>query len=103
MTNVWPCYEGNLVTQGGPWAELPLSNCEELLDLSPVDYLCGLESTPHFGEFGGNNLGTVAGYRHVIVEVGEVDAAAGGRGWKPGFYRVRMSPAAVYDKLGLGS
>jgi len=94
MVKVWPVYEGYPNTIGEPWAVLLLDDAARILDLAPGGFLMDLSSTPRFGD-SGRNL-TLAGYRHVVVEVSEDEAVPG---WKPGFYRSPLSPAEAFFRL----
>jgi hypothetical protein len=97
MAKIWPCRDGTVVSIGGSGGEISLNECEENLDVSPVDYLCDLSETPHFG----NQNNPLAGNQHVVVEAGKAEAETYGRDWKPGFYRARVTPEEAYKRLGL--
>jgi len=101
MAKVWPCFDGKVVTSGDPWTELRLTECQQNLDLHPLDYRWSLSEVPHFGK--PDEDGTILGYKHVVVEVSEIEARDGGGDWQPGIYLVRMPPDEVYDRLGLAS
>ena len=58
--------------------------------------LCGREQ---FGPHG--RLQTEPHHTHVVIEVSEGEAASCGEHWKPGIYRLRMSPDEVHGELGL--
>jgi len=45
-----------------------------------------------------NQLGRIAGYKHVILQVEASDTAS--TGWAPGYYLVPRSPDQVIDVLG---
>lgn len=94
MANVWPVYEGKERTSIGPWAVLPLDDAVRVLDLEPQHFLSELSRTPKFGDTD-RNL-TLAGYRHVVVEVGDEET----RGeWRAGFYRSPLSPVEAFFRL----
>lgn len=47
----------------------------------------------------GQQLATIAGYKHVVIEVEAKDAQ--GSGWKVGFYHSPLSPTEAMTALGL--
>lgn len=95
MAKVWPVYEGRIANQlEEPWAILPLTDAVRVLDLIPEYLLTDLSRIPKFGDTGRES--TIAGYRHVVIEVGENEAKAG---WKPGYYRSPLSPNHAYFRL----
>jgi hypothetical protein len=93
MAKVWACYDNDA---SKPWGELSLRECEERLNLSPAAYLCSREE---FGPHG--RLQTDPLHTHVVIEVSEDEAASSGCDWKPGIYRLGMSPDDVHQELGL--
>jgi hypothetical protein len=93
MARVWACYDNDA---SKPWGVLPMGECEDRLNLSPVDYLC---SSEQFGPHG--RLQTEPDHTHVVIEVSEHEASSYGQGYKPGIYRLRMSPAEVKRELGV--
>lgn len=100
MAKIWPCFEGKVVTSGESWKELSLLECQQTLDLQPSDYRWRLSEVPHFGNPDEDR--TVLGYKHVVVEVSEIEAREGGD-WRPGRYLLRMAPDEVFNRLGLTS
>jgi hypothetical protein len=74
-----------------------LRKCEEILEISPVDFLCDLTETPRFWDE--PSWASIAGYRHAVVEVSEGEAEAHGPDWKSGFYFVRMGLEEAYVRL----
>ena len=69
---------------------IPLSECVELLDISPTDFTCaGSEMRP-------SPEGDYSGYKYVVVEIDEAEAD---KDWKPGIYAVRMPPHDVYARI----
>jgi hypothetical protein len=99
MVKIWPCYEGKIVTVGGPWKEISLMECQKTLDLLPSDYRFSLSEVLRFGNFDEDM--TILGYKHVVVEVSEIEAQNGGNDWRPGKYLLRMNPDEVYNRLRL--
>jgi hypothetical protein len=95
MANIWPVYEGERPTVGGPWAHLPLSEAIEICELRPSDFLSDLGNTPRFGP-AGRDL-TFAGFKHVVVEV-EPDEAKRAK-WEPGFYKSKIKPDDLFGRL----
>ncbi|MGH7185919.1 MAG: hypothetical protein ACREIB_06550, partial [Pseudomonadota bacterium] len=94
MAKVWPVYEGDPNTIGGPWAELPLDEAILVLELRPEHFVMDLSRTPKFGDTRSNL--TLLGYRHVVVEVGGDE---GNAQWKSGFYRSPLSPSKAFHRL----
>jgi hypothetical protein len=90
MAKIWACYNNDA---SKPWGELPVQECERRLHLSPVDYLC---SSEQFGPRG--RLQTEPDHTHVVIEVSQDEVASG---YKPGIYRLGMTPAEVHRELGL--
>jgi hypothetical protein len=73
-----------------------IQECQERLNLSPADYLCSREKFGHHGRLQTDPLHT-----HVVIEVSEDEAALSGADWKPGIYRLSMSPDDVHRELAL--
>lgn len=111
MAKVWPYRDGTIPSDDKElWDEISLEKCQELLSLTPCDYICDLSKRPIFettatppNDVVRVDMGKGAPvYRNVVVEVGEDEALSRGGGWKPGLYRVRnMTPAEVHEKLAL--
>ncbi len=101
MAKIWPCYEGKVITVGGPWKEISLMECQQRLDLLPSDYRCGLLDVLRFGN--SDEDMTILGYKHVVVEVSETEAHDDGDDWRSGGYLLRMNPDEVYNRLRLAS
>lgn len=97
MTKVWFVREGTEPTQGGPAYNLPFDSCVDQLSLAKSQWLSGLDKTPRF-KIQSQQMPVIAGYRHVVCEVAESEAAE--HDWKPGFYRVDADPQDVQDRLG---
>jgi hypothetical protein len=101
MAKIWPCFEGRVVTSGDPWTEISLTECQQKIDLRPSDYRWSISEVPHFGNPDEDR--TILSYKHVVVEVSEIEARDGGDDWRPGRYLLRTAPDDVYDRLGLAS
>jgi len=97
MAKVWLARDGKDPTRGGPLAEVTLPTCEAKLGLRRSDFFSGLTQTPRFGDPEAPSS-MVFGYRHVVVELGEPEAA--GHGWRPGFYHVPCSPEEACIPIG---
>jgi hypothetical protein len=95
MAKIWPVYEGERPTIGGPWARLPMSEAIALFELRPSDFVSDSETTPRFGP-PDRDL-TYVGFKHIVVEV-EPDEAKQAK-WKPGFYRARVKPKEAFSRL----
>ena len=95
MAKIWPVYEGNRPTDGGPWAEIKLADAIALFDLREDDFVTDFETTPRFGPVD-RDL-TFAGFKHVVVEVDRTEARQ--KKWKPGFYRSRIRPKEAFRRL----
>ena len=97
MVKVWFVREGPEPTRGDPAYQLPLKSCVATLGLAQHHWLSGPDRTPRFGDQTARLTG-ISDYRHVVCEIEEAQAKAGG--WKAGFYRIDLSPAEVVEKLG---
>jgi hypothetical protein len=97
MAEIWPVYEGKEPTIGGPWARLPLAEAIALCELRPRDFLSDLASRPRprFGDADRDLW--YAGFKHVVVVVEEGEGQKAG--WKPGFYKSRLSPKEMFRRL----
>jgi hypothetical protein len=96
MVSVWFVKDGNERTTGGPSYQMPLDDCIACLELSKGDYYSDLNNTPRFDHV---RLQEFCGPRHVVVEIGELEATA--KNWKPGFYLVRLTPREAQQRLEL--
>jgi hypothetical protein len=77
--------------------ELPISEAISVFELRPDDFVAELEARPgpRFGDVDRDLW--LAGFRHIVVEVG---AGEGRRAkWRPGFYRSRVKPDDAFGKL----
>lgn len=95
MAKIWPVYEGNRPTVGGPWATIPLAEAIALFELRRDDFVSDLEVTPRFGLMAGDL--TFAGYKYVIVEVERNEGRQ--QNWRPGFYKSRVKPKEAFGIL----
>lgn len=97
MAKIWPVYNGNDPTRGGPWAELPLTKAINLFGLRPDNFLSGLDETPRprFGNQYESHF--YKGYKHIVVEVGQSEARK--TKWRPGFYKAEVTPSEAFDLL----
>lgn len=92
MANVWLAKEGFEPTVGEePFRTMPLAECITQLSLKHSDYLCDLDTLPHFGN---HRPELVRGPSHVVVEITEREAQR--QGWESGFY---VSPLSVEQAL----
>jgi len=97
MAKIWPVYDGNEPTVGGPWAKVPMSDVIWLFDLKQEDFLGGLNETPR-PRFGNQNEAlSHRGYKHVVVEIEQGEARKAK--WKPGFYKARTTPSEAFNLL----
>jgi hypothetical protein len=96
MANVWFAFEGDRPTIGDAKTERPLAECVDLLRITENRYLGDEPKKVRFNP--GQQLATIAGYKHVIVEV-EAKEVQGG--WKVGFYHSPLSPTEAMAALGL--
>ena len=75
MAKIWFVYEGSEPTRGGPAYELPAAEVIERLGVTEDRFLSGQDDPgPRFNKDGG--LGQIAGYKHVVLEIDESEAAA---------------------------
>jgi hypothetical protein len=95
MAKIWPVYEGERSTIGEPWAQLPLAEAVALFELRPNDFVSDLDVPPRFGP-ADRDL-TYAGFKHIVVEIERNEGRHGG--WKPGFYRSRVTPKDAFNRL----
>src|SRR6266702_1537282 len=96
MAKVWLVYEGDRPTIGDARAERTLAECVELLRITRDCYLGNDEKQVRINP--DSRLGTVAGYRHVVVEI---EAGEAGGSWKEGYYHSPLSPTEALKALGL--
>jgi len=96
MAKIWLVYEGRGPTWGEAAYELPAREAVERLGVRREDFISDLAEPPHFNEQ--SALGTVGGYKHVVLELERTDAAE--IGWKAGFYLVPSDPQGVIAILG---
>ena len=97
MAKVWPVYEGRPATIGEPWAEMSLEDAIRVLDLEPSRFRQDLSADHKGPKFGTTESDrTWAGYRHVVVEIGEEEAKAA---WIAGFYVSPLTPVEGYFRL----
>jgi hypothetical protein len=94
MAKVWFVYEGRDPTIGEAAYELPAVEAIEKLGLTSDRFLG--QDNPRFNEE--SRLGTIAGYKHVVVEFEESDATA--TGWNTGYYYASDDTGDVIDVLG---
>ena|SRR5947209_9327214 len=99
MAKVWFAFEGDRPTVGDAKAERPLAECKSLLKITENAYLGDDPKAVRFNP--GQQLATIAGYKHVVVEV-EAREAQDGK-WKAGFYHSPLSPSEAMMALGLKS
>jgi hypothetical protein len=97
MAKIWFVYEGRTRTVGDPAYELPLDTCIKQLGLDRHQWLSDLDDIPRFEEQV-RGLGMIAGYKHVVCEVGEDEATKGN--WRAGFYRLEIETKEVIRRLG---
>ena len=95
MANIWPVYEGNEPTIGGPWARLPVRESVAIFELRPNDFVSDLAKTPRFGDVDRDLR--YAGFRHIVVEIERNEKRQAK--WKPGFYRSRVTPEEAFRRL----
>src|SRR3970282_1174609 len=95
MAKIWPVYEGNRPTIGGPWAEIKLADAIALFELREDDFVTDFETTSRFGPVD-RDL-TFSGFKHVVVEVDRTEARQ--NKWKAGFYRSRVRPKEAFHRL----
>lgn len=95
MAKIWPVHEGKEPTQGGPWAELPVSEAIAIFELNPDGFVSDSASDVRFGDV--NRDLWFAGFKHIVVEIGRSE----GRrvGWKPGYYKSPVSPEDAFGRL----
>ncbi|MCG8593307.1 MAG: hypothetical protein MI785_02900 [Kiloniellales bacterium] len=94
MAKIWPVYEGREPT-GWSWIDLPLLEAVDLFELSPDDHVTELTAPPRFGTKD-RDLGH-QGYKYVVVEIERTEGRRAG--WKPGFYRSRLTPSQAHNHL----
>lgn len=99
MAKLWFAYEGPTPTIGEPAYDRRLDDFIKQLGLAPHQWqwLSDLDHTPRFDDQG-SGLGMVAGYKHVVCEVSEAEAAK--LKWKSGFYRLDINTEEVIRRLG---
>ena len=97
MAKVWFVREGPNPTRDKPEHTLPLEQCIDKLGLAKFDWLHGLDRTPRFGSPTPRSR-RVAGYRHVVCQVDELEASE--QGWMAGYYLLEISPEEVRERLG---
>ena len=95
MVKIWFVRNNIGKTTGDSEYQLPLDDCVNRLGLSPDHFLCSIESTP---EFGIDHRANFRGPSHVVCEVQDTNAVTSQ--WKPGFYRIQLSPEQVRERLG---
>lgn len=95
MARIWPVSEGRDHTPPFPWAEVPLSKAIKLSELRQEDLVSSLAAPPRFADPGLDLW--YAGFKHVVVEIEEDEASKAG--WKPGFYKSRLTPKEVFRRL----
>jgi len=93
MAKVWFVYEGPDPTVGSAAYELP---AREAIDKLLVSRDSILPQRPKFDPI--NQLGPIAGYKHVVLQIEASDTAS--TGWATGYYLVPRSPDEVLDVLG---
>jgi hypothetical protein len=84
MAKVWLVKEGTEPTTGEGF-ELPLASCIQLMGLQKENYHVGPDAPPRFG----SSRTKVTSPRCVVVELTKPEADH--RGWKQGFYLLRIS------------
>ncbi len=94
MAKIWPAYESGRSINGDPWADLPLSEAIALFELQKDDPVSDLGETPRFDV---NRDFEYAGFRHIFVEIESKEARKAG--WKPGFFRSKISPKEAFGRL----
>ena len=95
MAKVWYVSRGPDLTREEPQYELAVDECVEKLGLTkdhriPPERLSGPHSTPRLASDDGR-LSAFTKPQHVVIEVGEDEAAA--IGWEPEYYHLQLSPA----------
>jgi len=91
MAEIWPVYDGNTRTRGGPWARLPLSEAVRLFELKQSDLI----SDPQFGPQDRDLW--FAGFKRVVVKIESEEAQQSK--WKPGYYKSRVRPKEAFARL----
>lgn len=94
MAKIWPVYEGNEPTRGGPWVDVSLAAATALCELRATDFVSELSATPRFGDTSRDLW--YAGFKHVVVEIESLEGTVK---WKPGYYRSRLTPKEVFRRL----
>lgn len=95
MARIWPVYEGRRPTAGGPWANIPLQEAIELLELRPNDFISDPEAALRFGN---ETLDlTFAGFKHIVAEIERGEAKKAN--WKAGLYKSRIRPDEAFRRL----
>ena len=92
MAKIWYVREGGDPTAGD---DLPLEQCIELLGLAKNLPRSDLNRPPRFV---GVRSDLPRDPRYVFCEVSGQEASA--YGWRPGFYRLEISPKEVAKRLG---
>jgi hypothetical protein len=91
MVNVWTVREGSGPPQGKPWKMMLLADCCEKLGLIPSNFWCDLTDLPKFGA--PTELAEIRDPRFVFVELDDAEAIQSS--WRPGFYKLELSPKEV--------
>lgn len=95
MAKIWPVRDGRFPTHGAPWAEMPLSEAIDRMEISAEGFVGEPDRPPRFGDTGRDLTWT--GFKHVVVEI-DLDEA-NNENWKPGFYRSPVSPKEAFRRL----
>jgi len=96
MVKVWFCFDGPKVTRGGPAYELTVDECERKLGLTQGGLLTDLSTFPKFNVR--SKVGEIAGYKYVVAEVGEDEAAPASL--LAGYYYLQLDPEEVIESMG---
>ena len=97
MAFIWFAREGDRPTLGEfPNYTRSLDDCRNILGLKQRHFVADLSTSPKFGE-PGDSMAEFRDRRHVIIVVHKDEAK--NADWRPGFYRLSISPEEARDLL----
>ena len=89
MAKVWPARDGRPANEGEPWSILDLEDAIRLLEIGTGTRVSAPDDPPMLGDMV-RNLGWIAGYKHIVIEVENKEANQ----IEAGFY---VSPLSVAE------
>ena len=96
MASIWLVRNGPNPNTGDAAYTLPLSEIVAEVDESRLRYLCALDGPPP--KFNVEvDTGKLAGYRHVVLEVPEIEATGK---FESGYYRAEIGIEEIIDIFG---